>query len=87
MSNKLHAIILHMQRVHIVGSIIGTPEVPRCSSSHTRKRSSQCSNAHTEYGSNYPRYSETNSLDMLNNNIYTHPPPSHTHNPTHQSEL
>ena len=37
----------------IVGTIIGTLEVRPSQSSHTRERSSQCSNAHIGYGSNY----------------------------------
>ncbi|KAH0449059.1 hypothetical protein IEQ34_022859 [Dendrobium chrysotoxum] len=35
-----------------VGTITGTPEVHPSRSSRTRKRSSQCSNAHTGYGQN-----------------------------------
>ena len=38
--------------VFIVGTITGTPEVRPSQSSHTRERSSQCSNAHTRYGPN-----------------------------------
>ncbi|RYQ90670.1 hypothetical protein Ahy_B09g096703 isoform B [Arachis hypogaea] len=35
-----------------VDTITGTPEVRPSRSSRTRERSSQCSNAHTGYGSN-----------------------------------
>jgi hypothetical protein len=36
-----------------MGTIIGTPEVHPSQSSHTRERSSQCSNSHIRYGPNY----------------------------------
>jgi hypothetical protein len=39
--------------VSTVGTITGTPEVRPSWSSHTRERSSQCSNTRTRYGLNY----------------------------------
>jgi hypothetical protein len=50
------SVVIHSALVYpasTVGTITGTPEVHSSWSSHTRERSSQCSNARIGYGLNY----------------------------------